>query len=139
MTTVPPLVFCDTSFFYACLDPNDVNHMRARLLVEGSASSGTTWCTTWDIVSETVTLLRYRRHFRAALAFLSDVKPDLQLVSYGDRVRDEAERMFRTYARDHRLSFCDAISFVVVTSLLDHVPCFTFDEDFRRLGLTVPP
>lgn len=136
---VPSLVFCDTSFFYACLDPNDVNHMRARLLVEESAASGTTWCTTWDIVSETVTLLRYRRHFRAALAFLSDVKPDLQLVSYGDRVRDETERMFRTYARDHRLSFCDAISFVVVTSLLDHVPCFTFDEDFRRLGLTVLP
>jgi len=138
---MPPsaLVFCDTSFFYACLDPNDVNHMRARLLVEESASSGTTWCTTWDIVSETVTLLRYRRHFRAALAFLNDVKPGLQLVLYGDRVRDEAERMFRSYARDHRLSFCDAISFVVVTSLLDHVPCFTFDEDFRRLGLTVLP
>ena len=135
----PALVFCDTSFFYACLDPNDVNHMRARLLVEESASSGTTWCTTWDIVSETVTLLRYRRHFRAALAFLNDVKPGLQLVLYGDRVRDEAERMFRSYARDHRLSFCDAISFVVVTSLLDHVPCFTFDEDFRRLGLTVLP
>jgi predicted nucleic acid-binding protein len=113
--------------------------MRARLLVEKSASSGTTWCTTWDIVSETVTLLRYRRHFRAALAFLNDVKPGLQLVLYGDRVRDEAERMFRSYARDHRLSFCDAISFVVVTSLLDHVPCYTFDEDFRRLGLTVLP
>jgi predicted nucleic acid-binding protein len=137
--TLPALVFCDTSFFYACLDPKDANHAQARLLVEESASAGTTWCTTWDIVSETVTLLRYRRHFRAALAFLSEVKPGLQIVPYGDRVRDEAERMFRTYARDHRLSFCDAISFVVVTSLLDHVPCFTFDEDFRRLGLTVLP
>jgi hypothetical protein len=35
------------------------------------------------------------------------------------------------------LSFCDAISFVVVTTLVDHMPCFAFDEDFRRLGLTV--
>ncbi|NGZ07778.1 MAG: PIN domain-containing protein [Nitrospira sp. LK70] len=136
---LPALVFWDTSFFYACLDQNDANHMPARLLVEESASSGTTWCTTWDIVSETVTLLRYRRHFRAALAFLNEVKPDLQIVPYGDSVRNEAERMFRTYGRDHRLSFCDAISFVVVPSRLDHVACFAFDEDFRRLGLTVLP
>jgi predicted nucleic acid-binding protein len=137
--TIPALAFCDTSFFYACLDPKDANHTRARILVEESASAGTTWCTTWDIISETVTLLRYRRDARAALAFLDEVKPGLRIVTYGDRVREEAEQIFRTYARDHRLSFCDAISFVLVTSLLDHVPCFTFDEDFRRLGLTVRP
>ena len=136
---LPNLVFCDTSFFYACLDPRDTNHARAQALVTESASIGATFCTTWNIISETVTLLRYRRNYRAALAFLTDVKPGLRIVTYGDRVRDEAEQIFRTYARDHRLSFCDAISFVVVTSLLDHVPCFTFDEDFRRLGLTVLP
>ena len=135
----PALVFCETSFFYACLDPRDTNHARAQALVTESASIGATFCTTWDIISETVTLLRYRRNYRAALAFLTDVKPGLRIVTYGDRVRDEAEQIFRTYARDHRLSFCDAISFVVVTSLLDHLPCFTFDEDFRALGLTVLP
>ena len=136
---LPNLVFCDTSFFYACLDPRDTNHARAQALETESASIGATFCTTWDIISETVTLLRYRRNYRAALAFLTDVKPGLRIVTYGDRVRDEAEQIFRTYARDHRLSFCDAISFVVVTSLLDHLPCFTFDEDFRALGLTVLP
>jgi predicted nucleic acid-binding protein len=136
---LPNLVFCDTSFFYACLDPRDTNHARAQALVTESASIGATFCTTWDIISETVTLLRYRRNYRAALAFLADVKPGLRIATYGDRVRDEAEQIFRTYARDHRLSFCDAISFVVVTSLLDHLPCFTFDEDFRALGLTVLP
>jgi hypothetical protein len=26
---------------------------------------------------------------------------------------------------------------VVVTTLLDRMACFAFDEDFRRLGLTV--
>lgn len=137
--TLPALAFCDTSFFYACLDPKDANHADALALVSESASARTTWCTTWDIVSETVTLLRYRRNFQAALAFLTDVKPELHLITYGHRVREEAEQIFRAYARDRRLSFCDAISFVVVTSLLDHAPCFTFDEDFRRLGLTVLP
>jgi predicted nucleic acid-binding protein len=26
---LPPRLFCDTSFFYACLDPDDANHERA--------------------------------------------------------------------------------------------------------------
>jgi predicted nucleic acid-binding protein len=86
-----------------------------------------------------VTLLRYRRNFQAALAFLTDVKPNIHIVTYGDRLRDEAEQIFRAYARNHRLSFCDALSFVVVTTLLNYAPCLTFDDDFRGLGLTVLP
>jgi predicted nucleic acid-binding protein len=136
---LPPRLFCDTSFFYACLDPTDVNHERATAILAESASPGASFCTTWDIISETVTLLRYRRSFRAAVAFLGEVKPKLRIVVYGDGVRAEAERVFRRFARDHRLSFCDAISCVVVTTLLDHIPCLSFDRDFRRLGLTVLP
>ena len=136
---LPPRLFCDTSFFYACLDQGDVNHQRAEVIVEDAATASTVLWVTWDIISETVTLLRYRRNFPAALMFLAEVKPWLAIVSYGDRVRAEAEQIFREYGRDHRLSFCDAISFVVVTTLLDEVPCLTFDQDFRRLGLTVIP
>ncbi len=61
----------------------------------------------------------------------------LHFVDYGASVRVESEQVFRRHGRDHRLSFCDAISFVVVTTVLDRIPCFAFDEDFRRLGLTV--
>lgn len=119
------------------LDPNDTNHARAQALVTESAAADTTFCTTWDIISETVTLLRYRCHFQAAFAFLTDVKPGLHIVAYGERVREDAQQVFMSYGRDHRLSFCDAISFVVVATLLDHIPCLAFDEDFRRLGLMV--
>jgi len=136
---LPSRLFCDTSFFYACLDQGDVNHQRAEVIVEDAATASTVLWVTWDIISETVTLLRYRRNFPAALTFLAEVKPWLAIVSYGDRVRAEAEQIFREYGRDHRLSFCDAISFVVVTTLLDNVPCLTFDEDFRSLGLIVIP
>lgn len=132
-----PQLFCDTSFFYACFDPGDVNHRRAKAVVTEVAAARCAVSTTWDIISETVTLLRYRRNFRAALAFLNEIKPQVNILAYGDRVRDEAEQVFRRYGRDHRLSFCDAISFVVVTTLLDNIPCLAFDEDFRGLGLTV--
>jgi predicted nucleic acid-binding protein len=58
-------------------------------------------------------------------------------VDYGAELRVEAEQVFRRHSRDRRLSFCDAISFVVVTTLLERMPSLAFDEDFRRLGLTV--
>lgn len=134
---LPHQVFCDTSFFYACFDSTDANHERARAGVEEAASTRVVLCVTWDIISETVTLLRYRRNFQAALAFLTEIKPQLRIVTYGDVVRSEAEKIFRQYGRDHRFSFCDAISCVVVTTLLDDMPCLSFDEDFHTLGLTV--
>ncbi len=102
-----------------------------------AANRRTQLWTTWDVISETVTLLRYRHSAAAAIRFLDDVKPGLHVADYGANVRVEAEQVFRRQGRDHRLSFCDAISFVVVTTFLQHIPCFAFDEDFRRLGLTV--
>ena len=135
--TVPNRLFCDTSFFYASLDPSDKNHARALQVARQAAGVAASLYATWDIIGETVTLLRYRRDFQAASDFLSKVKPNLRIVSYGDRVRGEAEKVFQRYGRDHRLSFCDAISFVVVTTLLDNMACLAFDGDFQGLGLTV--
>lgn len=135
--TLPGRVFCDTSYFYACADTDDGYHRRALALAGEAASRGAQLWTTWDVISETITLLRYRHSSAAAIRFLDDVKPGLHVVDYGANVRVEAEQVFRRHSREHRLSFCDAISFVVVTTLLDHMPCFAFDEDFRRLGLTV--
>jgi len=132
----PARVFCDTSYFYACADADDQHHGRALALAGEAVNRGTRLWTTWDVISETVTLLRYRHSWAAAMGFLDDVKPGLHLVEYGATVRVEAEHVFRRRGRDHRLSFCDAISFVVVTTLLDHVACLAFDEGFRSLGLT---
>ena len=134
---VPTRLFCDTSFFYASLDPGDENHDRAREMAEQAAGAQAALYVTWDIISETVTLLRYRRGFQAALLFLTEVKPNLRIVTYGDRVRGEAEDVFRRYGGDHRLSFCDALSFVVVTTLLRNMVCLAFDADFQKLGLSV--
>jgi len=134
---LPPRVFCDTSFFHACLDPSDTHHSQAQPLVTEATTARVALWTTWDVVSETVTLLRYRVSHASALAFVENLYPRLRLAEYGAEVRAQALDVFRRYGRDHRLSLCDAISFVVVTTLLERMPCFAFDEDFRRLGLTV--
>jgi predicted nucleic acid-binding protein len=128
-------VFCDTSFFFASLCPRDVNYERAGKILEEALAQEIGLCTTWDIISETATLLLYRFHARAAIRFLEEEKPVLQVVPYDDSVREEAERVFRLFSRDKRISFCDAISYVVVKTILKDIACLSFDEDFSRLGL----
>ena len=129
--------FCDTSFFFAALAPRDVNHARARDLLTACLDEGVALHTTWDVVSETATLLTYRLDRRAGVAFLDDVKPALALVPTTAAVLREAEAVIRRFAPRMRLSFCDAVSVVVLTSILLDAPCLTFDRDFAALGLTV--
>jgi predicted nucleic acid-binding protein len=131
--------FCDTSFFFASLVPEDVNYERAGDILVFCKENALTLCTTWDVISETVTLLRYRASYKLAVRFLDTVKPALLIVRYDDSVRQAAEKVFRKLGRDKRLSYCDAVSYVVVTSVLGGVPSLSFDKDFRSLGLTVYP
>lgn len=129
--------FCDTSFFFASLYPKDVNYHRAgQILKEALAQKISLW-TTWDIISETATLLLYRFSSKAAIRFLDEMKPTLNIIYYDDSVRNEAERIFRLFSKDKRLSFCDAISYVVVRTILKDMVCLSFDEDFSSLGLTI--
>lgn len=128
--------FCDTSFFFASLYPKDVNYEKAGQILKEALNQGITLYTTWDIVSETATLLLYRFSSRAALRFLDEIKPVLSLVYYDESVRKEAEQVFRLFMKDKKLSFCDAISYVVVKTVLKGIVCLSFDEDFSRLGLT---
>ncbi|NOZ68303.1 MAG: type II toxin-antitoxin system VapC family toxin [Deferribacteres bacterium] len=131
--------FCDTSFFFASLCPDDSNFGKAGELLEYCKNNSVTFYTTWDIISETVTLLRYRAGYRIAVEFMDVIKPALFIVRYEDSVRKAAEEVFRKLSRDKRLSFCDAVSYVVITHMLDNIPCLTFDKDFKNLGMTVYP
>jgi len=129
--------FCDTSFFFASLSPTDVNYERAGQILKEALDQKISLLATWDIISETATLLLYRFNSKAAIRFLDEIKPVLNVIYYDDSVRKEAEQIFRLFSKDKRLSFCDAISYVVVKTVLEDIVCLSFDEDFSRLGLTV--
>ncbi len=131
--------FCDTSFFFASLYPGDSNYDRAGDVLARCVEEKATMYTTWDIVSETVTLLRYRAGYKTAVQFLDIIKPSLAIVRYDDSVRSAAEQIFIKLSKDKKLSYCDALSFVIITNLLDNLPCLSFDNDFRSLGLMVYP
>jgi len=129
--------FCDTSFFFASLYPKDINYERAGQILKEALDQKISLWTTWDIISETATLLLYRFNSKAAIRFLDEIKPVLNVIYYDDSVRKEAEQIFRLFSKDKRLSFCDAISYVVVKTILEDIVCLGFDEDFSRLGLHV--
>ncbi len=132
-------VFCDTSFFFASLYPKDSNFEKAGELLEFCKTNRVAFYTTWDVISETVTLLRYRADYKIAIEFLETVKPALSIIKYDDSIRAAAEEIFKKLSRDKRISFCDAISYVIIIHILDNIPCFSFDKDFKSLGLTVYP
>jgi predicted nucleic acid-binding protein len=131
--------FCDTSFFFASLWPEDSNYGKAGEVLTFCNENAVMLHTTWDVISETVTLLRYRASYRTAVQFIDGIKPTLAVVRYDDSIRSAAEEVFKKLSRDKRLSFCDALSYVLVTHVLDGMPCLSFDGDFRNLGLTVYP
>ena len=86
--------YCDTSFFFAALYPRDMNYDRAGEILHDALQQEINLFTTWDIISETVTLLLYRFNSKAAIRFLDELRPVLTIVVYDDSVREEAEKVF---------------------------------------------
>jgi len=119
------------------LEPADVNHERAGELLESAHSHRTLFHSTREVISESLTLLRHRSGARTALTFADRVLPTLELVPTDERAQAIALEVFRRLARRRPLSYCDALSFVIVRTVLDDMPCLAFDRDFQALGLTV--
>lgn len=130
-------LFADTSFFYAVLDRRDRDHKSAARLARFVQEEQIPLITTWEIIVETVALLRYRYSYRGAVAFIDQVLPQLNIFYVDAGARAKALRTFLKFSQDKKISLCDAISYVVVTEYLNFIPCLTFDEDFKRLGLHV--
>jgi predicted nucleic acid-binding protein len=129
--------YVDTSFWFAALCPDDRNHARAGTLARAAAVEGTRLHATREVIGETLTLLRYRAGSRAALLFLDEVLPAIHVIDAGPELHAIALAVFRKLAERRRLSYCDALSFVVVRQVLKDAPCLAFDRDFRALGLQV--
>jgi len=51
------------------------------------------------------------------------------------KLKDEALFLLKKYYWDKIMSFCDIISFMVVTKVLKNIPCLAFDDGFEKLEL----
>ena len=129
--------FVDTSFWFAALDASDRKHAAAEKLAEAASRERIRLHATREVVGETLTLLRYRTGARAALVFLNEVVPAVHVIDATRELHSLALAVFRKEAPRRRLSYCDALSFVVVRRVLKDAPCLAFDRDFRAFGLSI--
>lgn len=139
MTPWPERIFCDTSFFFASLEPRDQNHSPALRWLKASQQHKSAFLTTWDILSETITLLHRKSGYRMTMKFIEKIIPGLRLVPTDESVRQEALTLFKRFATDKKLSFCDCVSCVVLSTELSPMPTATFDIHFKSLGLPILP
>ena len=135
-------VFIDTSAWIDLMNSNERHH-TAAVSFHKSLPPMTLRITTWGIVSETFTWIRYHIGSREALrwlilkeslehqGFLQIVFPDPQMEV---RVRKVIDRF-----QDQSLSYVDAFSIALIQSRPEIDAVFAFDHHMILAGLPVLP
>src|SRR5256885_14462623 len=126
------VIFVDTSFWAALTGSADVHHEEAIQLFGRFADERL--LTSNHVRGETWTLLRRRRGFRSAVAFLDRVDRTtlLRVEFVGRELEDEALQWLRR-RNEREYSFVDATSFALMRSLRVR-EALAFDGDFAAAG-----
>ena len=128
-------VFCDASFFVALFSKKDSRHKRALELLKELKECRILIYTSWFIISETMTVLLYRYGYTEALTFNQSI--DLyRILNPSESQHHQAIALFDLFARDRKISFVDALSYILIKDKLAGIPAISFDKDFKTLGLT---
>lgn len=128
------MVFADSSGFIAAFDRRDPGHPRATREWRRLAREGEAVVTTALVLAETVTHLRRRAGWEAAVRAGETLlrSRSIQILCPGREVLDAAWREFRRNA-EPGLSLCDALSFVVMRDRGISL-ALTFDRHFATAG-----
>jgi uncharacterized protein len=129
--------FVDTSALYALIDRRDSHHSTLSELVRRILQSRRRLVTTDYIVCEAVNLANARvgHHVGGRILDLIDRSSALRVEWIGS-LRFEAAKMFYRRHSDHRYSFTDCTSFVVMREL-KLLDVLTTDQHFREAGFQI--
>jgi len=135
-------VFIDTSAWIDLMNSNERHH-TAAVTFHQSLSPMTLRITSWGIVSETYTWIRYHIGAREASRWLT-VKETMEnqgflQVIYPDSQMEAGVRKVIARYHDQKLSYVDAFSIVLLQSRLDIDAVFAFDHHMALAGLPVLP
>ena len=128
------MVFIDTSFFFAAIEPTDRAHTDAVALLQ--AVEGEELVTTNNIRGETWTLLRSRSGHGMAVRFLDSIDNSLVIrVEHIDRSLEDRALGWLRHHDERAYSFVDATSFAFMEAngISD---VLSFDGDFAAAGFT---
>ena len=128
-------VYCDAGFFVALFSKKDSKHKRALELFKEIKKYRISIYTSWFGISEAMTVLLYRYGYTEALTFNRSI--DLYKILHStENQHNQAIAIFNLFARDKKISFVDALSYILIKEELGEMSALSFDEDFRALGLT---
>ena len=129
--------FVDTSALYALIDRRDSHHSMMSGLVRRILQSRRRLVTTDYIVCEAVNLANARagHYVGRRILDLIDRSSALRVEGIGS-LRFEATKVFYRRHSDHRYSFTDCTSFVIMREL-KLLEVLTTDQHFREAGFQV--
>ncbi len=137
-----PRIFVDTWAWYAFTDTRDADHAIAEATNVRLLNEGSTFVTTNYVLSESVTLVRYKLYHAVAVRFWEMthqlVESGLvELIRVSPTQEDTAWTIFERYA-DQDFSFPDCTSFAVMQEQ-NISYAFTGDHHFATMGFIVVP
>ncbi len=128
-------VYCDASFFIALFSKKDTKHKRALELFKEIKAERIAIHTSWFVISEAMTVLRYQYGYPEALSFNQAI--DLYEIHHSTvSQHQQAIATFNLFSKDKKISFVDALARVLILEELKKMPALSFDDDFRAMGLT---
>lgn len=135
-------VFIDTSAWIDLMNSNERHHLAA-VTFHKSLAPMTLRITSWGMVSETYTWIRYHIGEREASRWL-DVKDAMEnqgflQIIYPDPQMEAGVRKVIGRYHDQKLSYVDAFSIALIQSRPDIDAVFAFDHHMTLAGIPVLP
>jgi predicted nucleic acid-binding protein len=129
-------IFVDTGAWYALVDSDDADHTTAAAFL---AANTIPLITTNFVLSETITLIRYRIGHGAARSFGQKLKESSfsRVVAVTPADEERAWEIFCKYS-DQDFSFVDCTSFAVIERMKLSA-AFAFDRHFSVMKFAVVP
>ena len=135
-------VFVDTSAWIDLMNRNERHHADA-VAFHKSLAPMTLRITTWGVVSETFTWIRYHVGSREASRWLASKelleRQGLLQVVFPDPLMEVGVRKVIDRFHDQDLSYVDAFSIALIQSRPDIDAIFAFDHHMTLTGLPVLP
>ncbi len=135
-------IFTDNWAWYAMVDKSDNDHTLAEAANTKLLDDGYFFVTTNYVLSESVTLIRYKLYHEIAVRFWNMTQRLIdtglvELIRVTEAHEAKAWKIFERYT-DKKFSFTDCTSFAVMQELgLSH--CFTADHHFAAMGFILVP
>jgi len=127
-------VFVDTSALYALIDKRDSHHDKAKAAASKLLRSGRRLVTTDYVVAESVNLANARAGsiLGARILDLLEQSASIRIEWITSARFESTKRFFRRHV-DHRYSFTDCASFIVMREL-DVTDALTTDRHYVEAG-----